>query len=98
MVVKLMDKDGINLIIVNCGAFSFDNQKTANNITSDKKESAKIIKQLENPESEYSRLYKLGKDKAEYSIMNKLFGMAQSGDINALKEYDKRIRINHMQK
>lgn len=92
----MKEQEEINLIIVNCGAFRFNYQMTANNITSIKKESDKIISQLEDEKSEYRRLYNLGSDKGEYSIMEKLFNLAQSGDIQALKEYDKRLRINKL--
>lgn len=87
-------QEEIDLIIVNCGAFQFTYEMTANNITTIKKEHAKIVLQLEDKKSEYSRLYGLGADKSEYSIMEKLFTLSQSGDIQALKEYDKRLRVN----
>ena len=87
-------QEEIDLIIVNCGAFRFNYQKTANNITSIKKDSEIIVKKLQDEKSEYSRLYSLGIDKGDYSIMEKLFSLAKTGDIQALKEYDKRLRIN----
>ena len=89
-----MITEEVKIILVNCGAFYFSDQKTANNITTDLKENAKIIKKLSEINSEYRKLYNIGSDQSEYAIMEKLFNLAKSGDMPAIKEYDRRIKIN----
>lgn len=94
MVVLLDEKQTEQLI--NCGAFQLSVKKTANIIFTQPIDIQALIDELQDPTSEVSRLYKIGLDRAEYSIMAKLLELSQAGDLNALKEYDKRIQLAQM--
>lgn len=83
-------------IVVNCGAFNFSAKKTAQVLAFDLKQQLKIIDDLNNDESEIKKLYETGKTRAEYEVMNKLFELARSGDIQAIKELDKKTKENRM--
>lgn len=80
--------------IVNCGAFYFSAEKTAMVIATDVKEQERIIKALKNDSSPERKLYETGKTRAEYEVMTKLFELARSGDIQAIKEFDRRTKTN----
>ena len=95
MVFRLMNEED-ELIVVNCGAFRFSYQKTANIITTEKEKNKEIVNQLLDDKSELKRLYNIGIDKSDYKIMDKLFSLANTGDMQALKEYDKRVIKNKM--
>lgn len=75
--------------IVNFGAFDYDAKKIAS-ILGLKKEA--VEQELDDKDSQLSKLFQKGKDMADYVIDLKLFEMAKTGDMKALDKLDSRRR------
>jgi alanine dehydrogenase len=76
--------------IVNFGVFNYNAKKIASILGAD----VPIIEQeLNNKESQLSKLIEKGKDMSDYVIDLKLFEMAKSGDLKALDKLDSRKRF-----
>lgn len=82
--------------IVTCGAFHFSAEKTAQVLSDDIKEQASIAESIKDADSVERKLYDTGKTRAEYEVMNKLFELARSGDIQAVKEFDRKTKENRL--
>jgi len=74
-------------IIINCGAFRYDAPKMANVLDWSEKE---VQKEFENHKSDFFKLYQRGADRADYVIDQKLFELAQTGDLKALEAFETR--------
>lgn len=74
-------------IILNLGAFEYDNERCAHVLGWD---TEYVNKQMDTPESEFYILYQRGLVRAQYVIDLKLFEQAQSGDIKSLEKLEKR--------
>lgn len=84
-----IDKDHEEMI-VNFGALGYETRRMANILGFSHE---KIRNEMDDPNSEYSQLYKKGQDLADYVIDLKLFEMAKTGDIKALEKLDTRKRM-----
>lgn len=73
--------------IINCGVFGYDPEMMSIVLEISQNE---IEAELSNPDSEFSQLIKIGRDRAEYVIDMKLFQMAKSGDLRALEKFEMR--------
>ncbi len=50
--------------------------------------------EFNNKESDFRKNYEIGVDLADFKIDTKLLVLAETGDLNALKEYERR-KLNH---
>lgn len=75
-------------LITNFGALSFDAEKCALILGWDEN---KVLLLMSKKDSEFSKLYRTGRAKAQYVTEMKLFEQAQSGDLKALDEFERRI-------
>ena len=75
--------------ILNMGAFEYSNEMCANVLDWEKD----LVDLLMNTDSEFSKLYKKGRDRAQYVIDLKLFEQAQAGDIKSLDKLQTRKRF-----
>lgn len=73
--------------VINFGVFDYDASKIASILGIEKRE---VEQELKNKDSQLSKLFKKGKDMADYVIDLKLFEMAKTGDIKALDKLDSR--------
>lgn len=83
--------------VVNCGAFGLSKKKTAQILTLNKEEQKVVIKQLGDSKSELAGLYEAGQTRSLYDLMLKLFEMARAGDIQAIKEFERRKKENKLE-
>jgi len=74
-------------IIINMAIFGYDVSKMASILSINEND---LIKEIQNPGSEFSKLLKKGSDLADYVIDLKLFELAKTGDIKALNKLDSR--------
>ena len=79
-------------LIVDAGAFNYDAKRIAN-IT--ELPESEIEAELKNPNSEISLLYEKGLFRADYVIDQKLFELAQRGDIKALEKLELRKKLRN---
>lgn len=83
-----MDGCGINdEMIANFGALGYDAERCANVAGVD---AEFIFSAMQDPESDFSKMYRKGQHRAEYVIDLKLFEMAQTGDIKAIDKLEQR--------
>lgn len=85
MARNINDHDGD--VIINCGAFNYQAPKIANILDWPVSEVENLLNDIN---SDLSKLYVKGKDRADYVIDLKLFELAQSGDLKALEEFENR--------
>ena len=76
--------------IINFGAFEYDAKKIASIMNVDIK---LVQKEIDNKDSEFSKLMQTGRDMSDYVIDLKLFEMAKSGDLKALDKLDLRKKL-----
>lgn len=86
--MKLNQKQSVALL--NMGAFDYDVHKMANILDV---KSEDLEKEINNLNSEVSKLLKKGQDMADYVIDQKLFEMAKAGDIKALDKLETRKKF-----
>jgi hypothetical protein len=70
-------------VIINSGAFGYNAEILASLLEEDTKD---VVEKLK-PNGEYYKMYQKGKNLARYKIDEKLFDMACSGDLNAIKQF-----------
>ena len=77
-------------LIVNCGVFGYDARKIASILGVSE---AEVLKEMDDKESQISKLLQKGVDMGDYVIDLKLFEMEKTGDIKALRKLDLRRKI-----
>lgn len=70
-------------VIINAGAFGYSNEILASLLDEDLKDVSTKMK----PEGEYWRLYNKGRNMAKYRIDEKLFELACSGNLDAMRQF-----------
>lgn len=73
--------------VINCGAFGYELNQIANIIDIDLDV---LLHESQKKDSQFNKLLKKGQDMFEYKMDTKLLEMANSGDISALRELEKR--------
>lgn len=74
-------------MVVNFGALGYDAKKISSILGVPEIE---IITELENKDSEFSKLFQKGVDMSEYVIDLKIFELAKQGDLSAITLFEKR--------
>lgn len=82
--------------IMSFGALHYTPRQMADNLDDITEE--EIITLLKDPNSEFTKAYERGKSRAQFKIDLKLLELAQSGDLEALKLYERRLRENDAKK
>src|SRR4051812_30947278 len=82
--------------IIGVGTLGYSLQKIINALDIDEKDVQQFTNDFYDPVSKVAKAYQKGKDKADYAIDIKLFELAQGGDLDALREYEQRKRIEQM--
>jgi hypothetical protein len=77
--------------IVNLGTLGYDVEKCINVL--DVEDEAAFKKEFATPGTTVYKAYKKGQDIADFAIDSKLFEMARQGDINAMREFERKKRI-----
>jgi hypothetical protein len=77
--------------IVNLGTLGYGLEKCLNVL--DVEDPKQFAKDFDNPDSVVGKAYKKGRDIADFAIDSKLFEMARQGDINAMREFERKKRI-----
>lgn len=85
---RFLEKEEIEKII-NFGAFGYEEVRMSN-ILGWELEEVRML--MEDKNSEFSKNYAVGEDKAQYVIDMKLFEMASGGDMKALQKFEKRTK------
>jgi hypothetical protein len=77
--------------IVNLGTLGYDVEKCIN--VMDVENEAAFKKDFLTPGTAVYKAYKKGHDIADFAIDSKLFEMARQGDINAMREFERKKRM-----
>lgn len=76
-------------MIINFGAFGYAPRKMSDILVWELSEVSNLY---QDQKSEFYKYYREGKARADYVIDMKLFEMAQSGDMKAMAEFEKRTK------
>lgn len=75
--------------IISLGKLAYDANKSANVLQLTGKERDKFLQQFADHKSEIQKYYQIGIDLGDFEIDKKIYELAKTGDVNAIKLYTK---------